>query len=177
MEIPLSAGGGSVVVRSWHRGDAASLVRHADDREVWRNLRDRFPSPYTEGDAKRWLRVASREDPGMNFAIAVDGEAVGGIGLGAQPDVFRRSVEIGYWLGRPYWGRGIMTEAVRAVTAYGFATLDVGRIFAGVFDWNPASARVLEKAGYTFEARLRRDVTKDGHTLDRLMYAVTREDA
>jgi RimJ/RimL family protein N-acetyltransferase len=114
-------------------------------------------------------------EPETNFAIAVAGEAVGGIGFILQPDVARRSAEIGYWLGEEFWGRGIATEAVIAMTARAFANHDLCRVYAHVFEWNRASARVLEKAGYEFEGRLRKSVTKDGKTIDQLMYAVVRE--
>jgi RimJ/RimL family protein N-acetyltransferase len=163
-------------LRRWHPKDVASLVRHANSRRVSANLRDRFAYPYTEKDARSWTEIASREDPLCHFAIVVHGEACGGIGLQLQPDVFRRSVEIGYWLGEAHWGRGIMTEAVSAVTAYGIELLGVCRVFAGVFDPNPASARVLEKAGYALEARLRRAVIKDGRMRDQLIYAYVVEE-
>jgi len=158
-------------LRPWRRGDEAALARHANDREVWLNLRDRFPHPYTRADAEAWLRLAAQLPAPTQFAIEVEGEDAGGIGLELQPDVHRRSAEIGYWLGRAHWGRGIMTEAVRAVTDLGFATFDLCRIYALVFAWNPASARVLEKADYELEGRLRSSVTKAGRTIDQWLYA------
>jgi RimJ/RimL family protein N-acetyltransferase len=165
----------SATLRPWRPGDAGSLVRHANNREVSRNLRDSFPFPYTEADAHAWLSGRVGEAPPLNLAIEVDGEAAGGIGVHTQDDVFRRSAEIGYWLGQAHWDRGIMTEAVVAMSDYAFATLDIVRLFAGVFSSNPASARVLEKAGYQLEGRLRAAVTKDGETLDQLLYALVRE--
>ena len=173
MELVLSR----CVLRSWHPRDVPSLVRNANSRQVWRNLRDRFPYPYTAADAERWTREAPSTIPETHFAIAVGAEAVGGAGLELQQDVHRRSAEIGYWLGEPYWGRGIATEAVRALTAFGFRMFDLCRIYACVFEWNPASMRVLEKAGYSLEGRLRKSVTKDGQTIDQLLYAILREDA
>jgi len=161
-------------LREWKPGDAKSLVRHANNRKIWRNLRDAFPHPYTLADAKRWIKIANPTTPETNFAIVVEGAAVGGIGLLLKNDVFRRSAEIGYWLGEEYWGRGIVTEAVRAVTDYAFETFDICRVYAGVFEWNPASIRVLEKAGYEFEGRMKKSVTKDGHTIDELIYAIIR---
>ena len=139
------------------------------------NLRDRFPYPYTDRDARNWLDCIVGHQPETNFAISVAGEAVGGIGFILQPDVARRSAEIGYWLGEKFWGRGIATEAVVAVTDHAFANHDLCRVYAHVFEWNRASARVLEKAGYEFEGRMRKSVTKDGKTIDQLMYAVVRE--
>jgi RimJ/RimL family protein N-acetyltransferase len=161
-------------LRAWKPGDEESLVRHANNRAIWRNLRDAFPHPYTLADAKRWIEIANPTEQITNFAIVVEGAAVGGIGLVLKDDVFRRSAEIGYWLGEDYWGRGIATEAARAVTDYAFATFDLCRIFAGVFEWNPASMRVLEKAGYEFECRMKRSVTKDGETIDEFIFAVIR---
>jgi RimJ/RimL family protein N-acetyltransferase len=161
-------------LRPWRRGDEASLVRYADNRNVWRNLRDRFPHPYTAKDADEWIARASGQTPAQSFAIVVDSNAVGGIGLELGEDVFRRSAEVGFWLGEPFWGRGIASEALRAVTQYAFATFDICRLQAHVFEWNPASMRVLEKAGYTLEGRARLAVTKDGRTIDRLEYALIR---
>jgi ribosomal-protein-alanine N-acetyltransferase len=167
---------GTCTIRSWREGDEHALVRHADDRAVWINLRDRFPHPYTPADARAWLRFVGETRPETDFAIAVAGEAVGGIGIIPRDDVSRRSAEIGYWLGRDLWGRGLATAAVRALTDWAFAHFDLCRIDAAVFEWNPASARVLEKAGYLLEGRLRQSVTKDGRTIDQLLYARIREE-
>ncbi len=161
-------------LRPWRPGDEESLVRHANSRLIWRNLRDAFPHPYTLADAKHWIRIANSTTPINNFAIVVDGAAAGAIGLVLKDDVFRRSAEIGYWLGEEYWGNGIVTEAVRAVTDYAFATFDLCRVYAGVFEWNPASMRVLEKAGFVLECRMRKSVTKDSETIDELIYVTIR---
>ena len=158
-------------VRSWEWRDRDAIVRHANNRNVSINLRDRFPFPYTMRDARNWLEHVINYQPETNFAIDVAGEAVGGIGFTLQDDVARRSAEIGYWLGEGFWGRGIATEALIAVTEHAFANYDLCRLYAHVFDWNGASARVLEKAGYAFEGRLRKSVTKEGQTIDQLMYA------
>ncbi len=162
-------------IRSWDWKDLVSIVRHANNRKVWINLRDRFPHPYTVSDARSWLQSANEHRPETNFAIVVDDEAVGGIGFTLQQDVAFRSAEIGYWLGEEFWGRGIATEALKAVTEHAFNEYDLCRLYAHVFEWNQASARVLEKAGYEFEGRLRKSVTKDGKTIDQLMYAITRD--
>ena len=162
-------------VRSWEWRDRDAIVRHANNRRISINLRDRFPYPYTVADARNWLDSVIGFEPETNFAIDVAGEAVGGIGFVLQHDVARRSAEIGYWLGEEFWGRGIVTEALIAVTDHAFANYDLCRLYAHVFDWNGASARVLEKAGYELEGRMRKSVTKDGQTIDQLMYAVIRE--
>lgn len=165
----------SCTVRSWEWRDRDAIVRHANNRNVSINLRDRFPFPYTHADARNWLDLVVDAKPETNFAIAVAGETVGGIGFTIQNDVARRSAEIGYWLAEEFWGRGIATESLVAVTEYAFSTYDLCRLYAHVFDWNPASARVLEKAGYAFEGRLKKSVTKEGQTIDQLMYAMIRE--
>jgi RimJ/RimL family protein N-acetyltransferase len=162
-------------LRNWAWRDRDSIVRHANNRKISINLRDRFPYPYTTADARNWLDSVIGFEPETNFAIDVAGEAVGGIGFVLQHDVGRRSAEIGYWLGEEFWGRGIVTEALIAVTEHAFANYDLCRLYAHVFDWNGASARVLEKAGYELEGRMRKSVTKDGQTIDQLMYAIIRE--
>jgi [ribosomal protein S5]-alanine N-acetyltransferase len=160
-----------VLLRPWLRGDEPALVKHANNRKIWRNLRDRFPHPYTSSDAEDWIRsVEDQGEPTLNFAIVLDGEPIGAVGLERFGDVERRVAEIGYWLGEAHWGKGLTTEAVIATSTYAFTTLDIDRLHAGVFEWNPASCRVLEKAGYQFEARLRKSVFKDGRTIDRLLY-------
>jgi [ribosomal protein S5]-alanine N-acetyltransferase len=162
-------------VRSWQPGDEAALVKYANNRKVWLNLCDTFPHPYTDEDARAWVGFAMAQGPEVNFAIASNEEAIGGIGLHPQNDVHRRTAGIGYWLAELYWGQGIATKAVQALTEYAFANFDLVRIFAEVFEWNPASARVLEKAGYTYEGRFRKRVTKDGMTIDKLVYAIIKE--
>ena len=109
------------------------------------------------------------------FAVEVDGEAVGGIGLSPGRDVNRRSAELGYWLSEAYWGRGIMSVAVGFVTELGFRDFGFDRIQADVFEWNPASMRVLEKNRYVLEGRQRKSVVKDGRVGDQFLYAVVRE--
>ena len=163
-------------VRPWRSGDESDLVRHADNPAVARNLKDRFPSPYTRNDAREWISLCLKQTPATNFAITWNDAPAGGIGLTPGTDIFRRSAELGYWLGEPFWGRGVATAAVRAVTTWAFASLDLARIHAGVLEWNPASRRVLEKAGYVLEARLRRHVTKEGRTMDEFLYAKVREE-
>lgn len=169
MELPLQRS----FLRSWRSGDEVSLEKHANNRKVWINVRDHFPHPYTRGDALRWVQHASMNLTDTVFAIVVDGQAVGSIGLVAKDDVYRKSMEIGYWIGEEFWGRGIVSEAVGAVTEYAFNNFDIVRIYADVFDWNAASARVLIKNGYKFEARLHRAVIKDGVIADALIYAKT----
>jgi ribosomal-protein-alanine N-acetyltransferase len=158
-------------VRSWQPRDVSSLVTHANNRNVSINLRDRFPFPYTRRDGREFIKMARRMKPESFFAIAVEGEAVGGIGFVPGHDVERVSSEIGYWLGEPFWGRGIATEALTAVTRYAIETHGFTRLFALPFAHNEASCRVLEKAGYVLEARLRNSAIKDERMCDQLQYA------
>jgi len=158
-------------IRDWRTGDEDPLAVHANNVNVWRNLRDSFPHPYTREHARNWIESASASHNPTHFAIVVAGAAAGGIGYTLKHDICRRSAEVGYWLGEAFWGRGIVTEALMAISEYAFARHDLCRLYALVFEWNPASMRVLEKAGYEREARLKRGITKDGHTIDGFLYA------
>jgi RimJ/RimL family protein N-acetyltransferase len=158
-------------VRSWEFADADCVPAYANNRKIWLNLRDAFPHPYTKQSARDWIRAVKSRSPETSFAIEVAGEAVGGIGFVMHQDVERVSAEIGYWLGEPFWGRGITSAALRAVTKYAIDTHGLTRIFAVPFAWNAASCRVLEKAGYVLEGRLRKSAIKDGQLTDQLQYA------
>jgi ribosomal-protein-alanine N-acetyltransferase len=171
VEAPVHLCLATCTVRSWAEADAPAVARHADNRAIWRNLRDAFPHPYHPAHAEAFIRAARAADPETAFAIEVDGEAAGGVGLKLGTDVERVGAEIGYWLGEAFWGRGITTEAVRAVTGYAVERFGLTRVFALPFAWNDASCRVLEKAGFALEGRLRRSALKDGEVVDQLLYA------
>lgn len=163
---------GPCSLRPWHVNDLDSLVRNADDREVWLTLRDRFPHPYTIDAGRAWLAAASVEDPPTTLAIDVGGEAVGGIGLVPGADVNRHTAELGYWLGRAWWNRGIATAAVSHFVPWAAETFGFVRLFAEVFETNPASMRVLEKCGFQREGLLRSHAHKDGRYLDQVVYGI-----
>jgi RimJ/RimL family protein N-acetyltransferase len=158
-------------VRTFLPSDARSIAFHANNRKIWLNLRDTFPHPYSLKDAREFIAEARSQTPETDFAIAVEGRAVGAIGFRLLPDVERVSAEIGYWLGEALWGRGIVTEALVAMTQYGIEAYGLTRVFAVPFEWNPASMRVLEKAAYVLEGRMRRSAVKDGRIVDQLLYA------
>jgi len=162
---------GEYMIRDWKKSDAEAISHYADNPNVAIRLRDRFPCPYTIYDAEGFLAAVSRQDPRTAFAIATRHEAIGGIGLDLGSDVYRFTAELGYWLGEPFWGKGIMTEAVSRFTTWAFEQLKLYRIYANVFATNTASARVLEKAGFEFEGCLRAGVFKDGQILDQLLFA------
>ena len=159
------------IVRQWRMQDADALVHHADNINVARQLRDRFPHPYTRANASMFLKAATSAAEPSNLAIEVEGEAAGAIGYVPGIDVERYSAEIGYWLGESYWGRGIVTEALLLMTEHVFTTVNLLRLFALPFADNAASARVLEKAGFVREAILRSSSVKYGQPRDQALYA------
>jgi [ribosomal protein S5]-alanine N-acetyltransferase len=170
------SGNGEINLRAWRRADIRSLIRYANNRKIWLNLRDIFPHPYGQAEAERWISICeSHQGPTMSFAIELQGEAIGGISYRLLDDVNCKTGVIGYWLGEPFWGRGIATNALKQTTDYAFRTSSLERVEATVFEWNPASARVLEKAGYLFEGRLRHSIFKDGRLGDCLLYARIRD--
>lgn len=162
---------GDIRIRSYRPDDLEALVRYANNPRVAANLRDRFPHPYTVEDGLEWLAAAAQQDPEANFVIATEAELIGTVGLSLGDDVYRRSAEVGYWVAEPFWGRGIATRVLRAITEWGLAHFDLLRIYAYVFADNVASARVLEKAGYELEGTMRRAVVKDGRVMDQMVYA------
>jgi len=167
---------GDSQIRSYELTDKEAMVKYANNQNVSKNLRDSFPFPYTEKDAVKWLNLVSIQNPELNFAIADPVELIGGIGLLLQPDVYRYSAEVGYWLAEPFWGKGITTKALIAFTKYTFGQFDLERLFAGVFDGNDFSVKVLENTGYKIEGRYRKAVFKDGKFKDQLMYGILKEE-
>jgi len=162
----------AVTLRPWHARDAELLPSLANNRRIWRNLTDRFPHPYEHRDAVEWIQTANqRPENAMHMAVLADRMLVGGVGFERLTDLSTGTAEIGYWIGEPYWGRGIATRALVEATGIAFSRFDFLRLQAGVLSWNPASCRVLEKAGYLFEARLRDQILKDGEVCDQLIYA------
>lgn len=161
----------SCVVRPWTLTDAESLHRHANNRNVSIHLRDRFPFPYELANAQTFLGWVVTQPSPTVWAIEVHGEATGGIGIELHTDVERVSAEIGYWLGEAVWGRGVATEALRAVTAEAFERYHLTRIFAVPFADHTASIRVLEKSGYVKEGVMRQSAIKDGRIRDQALYA------
>jgi ribosomal-protein-alanine N-acetyltransferase len=162
-------------IRPWAESDAASLQRHANNRNVSMHLRDRFPFPYEMDQARAFLGWIAQQPSPTVWAIEVDGQAAGGIGIELHGDVERVSAEIGYWLGESLWGRGIGTEALKAVTVEAFKRFDITRLYALPFADHVASVRVLEKAGYVREGHLRQSAIKDGKIRDQLLFATYRE--
>jgi RimJ/RimL family protein N-acetyltransferase len=162
-------------LRPYRKRDAPDIVKYINDRTIARNLLS-VPYPYTLTDAYDWLRIvrnaARRKYPTrVNFAIEIDGEVVGGTGFFK---ISGHKAEIGYWLARKHWGKGLMTEVVGEITKFGFHELGLRRIYAHVFTYNPASRRVLEKAGFKLEGKLIKNVKKGDRLLDEYIFAKVR---
>lgn len=163
--------GNGFVLRTWKKGDEESLVENANNKKIWLNLAHTFPHPYKMQDAKKWIKFTNKRlNKKTIFAIIINESAAGCIAFELGKGVYSRSATIGYWLGEKYWGKGIVTEALKLVTDYAFKNFDITRIEAKVFEWNPASARVLEKAGYSREAILKKKVFKDNKLIDEAVY-------
>ena len=161
-------------LRPWASTDLVSLVRYANNPNIAKFMMDGFPHPYTEDNGKAFIAFATKDDPIHIFAIDVNGEAVGGIGIHPQADVQRKNAELGYWLAEPFWGKGIITNAIKQLVEFGFKTYDINRIFARPYGTNIGSQKVLEKTGFVLEGRFEKTIFKNGEFLDELVYAVRR---
>jgi len=163
------------LLRPWEAMDAEPLAKHANNPRVAAQLRDGFPYPYTLGDARKWLDTVGDLKENVVLAIEIQGEAAGGIGLHGMKDVYKYNCEIGYWLSERHWGKGIMTRAVGSMVDFAFDQGPWLRIFACIFENNPASMRVLEKNGFALEAIHRKAVMKEGKLMDEHLYALLKD--
>jgi RimJ/RimL family protein N-acetyltransferase len=163
---------GSGFVRHWRREDRASLLRHADNANVARNLSLRFPHPYTPADADAWFAFLEAQADPAAWAIEVDGEAVGGIGLRLGEAEFAHSGELGYWLGEVHWRRGIVAAAVRVVVPFAMARFGLARLTAYANPRNVGSVRVLEGAGFVREGLVRARAIRAGEVHDHLLFGL-----
>ena len=161
----------SAELRAWRTQDAEALAHHADDVAVWRNMAEGFPHPYTTEIAQHWVERGHVDFGGDNWAIALDGLAIGGCGVHVGAGALRCNAEIGYWIGRAHWGRGLGTAVVQALVARAFSDREVMRVFAPVHAYNPASLRVLAKNGFEREGLLRLSAIKGGMVIDRVLMA------
>jgi ribosomal-protein-alanine N-acetyltransferase len=166
-----------IVLRPWSISDVTELSLIADNKKIADNLRDGFPFPYSLKDAENWLNLILPENnPPRFFAITVDKKLYGSIGIVSKSDIYRKNFEIGYFLSEEFWGKGIATKAIKAATSYAFKDFDIVRVYAEPFADNPGSRRALEKAGFTLEAILKRNVIKNGVIKDSCIYSVLKED-
>ncbi len=166
----------NIKLRALELTDIDRLAEIANNRKISINLRDGFPFPYTVDDARKFIMNFLNQNPTTIFGIEYKGEYVGNIGLVKGKDVYRKSAEIGYFIGEVYWNKGIVTEAVNLITAYGFDKLDIIRIHTGVFDYNIASQKVLEKCGFTKEGIFIKSIIKNGKIYDEIRYAKLKDE-
>lgn len=150
--------------------DTHALVCNANNKKIWDNMRDSFPYPYTIGDAKTFVNLVNKDESQITMAIDYKDKLIGTISLIFKNDVYKKSAEIGYWIGEKYWLKGVGTIAVEYMTRYGFEILKLHRIYAEVFENNVGSMLVLEKNGYKREGELRDNVYKNGKYLDSIIY-------
>lgn len=166
-----------IVLRPWSIKDAGRLASIADNKNISDNLRDGFPFPYSVSDAINWLEIILPENnPPRFFAIIADKSIVGSIGLVTKPDIYRKNIEIGYFLDQEFWGRGIATKAIKAATSYAFKDFDIVRVYAEPYSDNAGSRKALENAGYIHEATFRKNVIKNGIIKDSCIYSVLKEE-
>lgn len=165
-------------IRKWALSDAKDLAAVLSNKNIQDNLRDGLPFPYTERDAVDFISamLCADENETFAFAITLDEKAIGSIGVFRQSNIHRQTAELGYCMAEAYWGRGIMTDAVKLTCRYIFDKSDIVRIYAEPFAYNTASCRVLEKAGFQFEGTLRQNAIKNGKILDIRMYSLLKED-
>lgn len=161
---------GKVRIRTLRYADREQLTKLANNKKIWLNVRDMFPHPYTIEDAEKFIDMVKLQDPQVTFAIEYDFKFVGAIGMVLQQDVYRFSAELGYWIGEPYWGKGITTLAVRLICDYAFNKLNMEKLFAGVFQGNEGSKKVLEKCGFQLEGIAKKAVFKNNTFLDEYRY-------
>ena len=165
----------TIQLRKLVQDDAERLAELANNKSVWSNLRNKMPHPYALEDAQQFIASADKENPTLSFGIYFEHELCGVIGIIAQKDVYRFSGEIGYWLGEPFWGKGIATPALKLITEYAFDTLQLNRVFAASYAFNKASIRVLEKNGFVHEGVLKQAVFKNGQFHDEWRFGKLKE--
>jgi [ribosomal protein S5]-alanine N-acetyltransferase len=162
----------SVSIRTWANDDLEALVKYADNKNIFDNMSDGFPHPYTVDAGLKFIGRANNDDPVKIFAILYNNEVVGSIGIFPDSDIYRKNAAIAYWIAEPYWGKGIAPAAIKLIVEYGFATFDIDRVYAKPFGRNKGSRRALEKAGFTHEATLKNTVLKNGLYLDEAIYSL-----
>lgn len=170
MTLPRIDLGGGASLRAWRAGDAPALAEHAGDVEVWRWMSEGFPHPYTLQAAQHWVGAGHVDFGGDNFAIALDDLAIGGCGVRVLDGPLRCNAEIGWWVGRPFWGRGIVSRAASALIERAFAQAEVMRVFAPIHAGNRRSMRVAQKNGMVLEGVQRHAALKAGRTVDLWVY-------
>lgn len=167
-----------LILRAFSLSDSADVQRLAGEKEVAATTL-LIPHPYPDGAAEEWISShAGQVQRGEQYVFAITdqgtGELMGAIGLGRNST--HNKAELGYWVGVDFWGRGYCSEAARAIVHFGFESLGLNRIHSCHFLTNPASGRVLQKAGLKYEGLLRQDYYKWGEYVDSAVYGLTRDE-
>jgi RimJ/RimL family protein N-acetyltransferase len=164
-----------IELRPWTIADLDNLIKYANNIHIAQNLTNAFPHPYTKTAGEKFIEMANSSSPVSIFAICINHEAIGGIGVHPQQDIHQKSAELGYWLAEPYWGKGIMSTAVKQMITFAFNNFDINRLYARPFSSNIGSQKVLKKCGFTLEARLKKSIYKNGIFLDELIYSIVKD--
>ncbi len=162
----------NILLRPWHIDDLETLVSIANNPNIAQYMADIFPHPYTHEKGKAFIEFATTNPTACIFAITIDQQPVGSIGLHLQSDILRKNAEIGYWLAEEHWGKGIVPDAIKQIVKYGFENLDIVRIFARIYGTNIPSQKVVEKCHFKLEGKYEKTIFKNNEFLDELIYAI-----
>jgi ribosomal-protein-alanine N-acetyltransferase len=166
-----------IVLRPWAISDASNLAIVANNKKIAENVRDGFPFPYSVRDAQDWLNIILPENyPPRFFAIISDRQLVGSIGIITKTDIYRKNLEIGFFISEDFWGNGFATKAIKAATSYSFRDFDIVRVYAETFSDNIGSQKALQKAGFKLEATLKKNIVKNEVIKDSCIYSVLKEE-
>lgn len=166
----------NISLRAWATSDIDNLVKHANNPNIAKNMTNAFPHPYTQEAGEAFIAMANSKKPVSIFAICLNNEAIGGIGVHAQQDIHEKCAELGYWLAEPFWGKGITSKVVLKMIDFAFLNFDIIRLYARPFSSNIGSQKVLEKCGFKLEARLKKSIFKNGVYMDELIYSIVKDE-
>ncbi len=165
----------NVSLRQWEISDINDLIEYANNPNIAQNMTNAFPHPYTKEAGLKFIEIAQSHSPARVFAICVNNQAVGAIGVHPQADIHEKCAELGYWLAAPFWGKGIMSVAVKQMIEYAFQNFAIVRLYARPFSSNTGSQKVLQKCGFKLEAQLKKSIYKNETYLDELIYAIVKD--
>jgi ribosomal-protein-alanine N-acetyltransferase len=162
----------NISLRLWETGDIKHLIEYANNPHIAQNMTNAFPHPYTKEAGLKFIEIAQSHSPTRIFAICLNNQAIGGIGVHPQQDIHEKCAELGYWLAEPFWGKGIVSKAVLQMIDFAFQNFEIVRLYARPFSSNIGSQKVLEKCGFKHEATLKKSIYKNGVYLDELIYCI-----
>ncbi len=166
----------NISLRAWATSDIDNLLKYANNPNIAKNMTNAFPHPYNQEAGEAFIAMANSKKPVSIFAICLNNEAIGGIGVHAQQDIHEKCAELGYWLAEPFWGKGITSKVVLKMIDFAFNNFDIIRLYARPFSSNIGSQKVLEKCGFNLEARLKKSIYKNGVYLDELIYSIVKDE-